>query len=209
MWSATTAAIRHVPRRTSGPPEHRRRRRRVWYLSLLPLLSDPSAHGADVADASTVVIPLLPGYGFSGPPPATGSTERQVAAIWHALMSSALGHQHYVAHRSDLGAGVAAWLARDQPEAVRGIRLATPGIAPAPAPRAAEEEEEEEEEYAAAVSAWTAEEGGHTSTRRSPQRSAPLAPTVPPASPPALPRTSSRGAAPAETAVPRLTVSCC
>jgi pimeloyl-ACP methyl ester carboxylesterase len=174
------------------------------YLSVLPLLSDPSAHGADAADAFTVVIPSLPGYGFSGPPPATGSRERQAAAIWHGLMSSALGHQHYVAHGSDLGAGVTAWVGRDQPEAVRGIRLATPGIAPAPAPRAAEEEE-----YAAAVSAWTAEEGGHTSTRRSPQRSAPLSPTVPPASPPGLPRRSSRGAAPAQTAVPRLTVSCC
>jgi pimeloyl-ACP methyl ester carboxylesterase len=76
--------------------------------------------------------------------------------MWHALMSSALGHEHYVAHGSDLGAGVTAWLARDHPEAVRAIHLATPGLAPAPAPRA-----DEEEAYAAAVSAWTAEEGGY------------------------------------------------
>jgi pimeloyl-ACP methyl ester carboxylesterase len=76
--------------------------------------------------------------------------------MWHALMSSALGHEHYVAHGSDLGAGVTAWLARDHPEAVRAIHLATPGLPPAPAPRTAKEEA-----YAAAVSTWTAEEGGY------------------------------------------------
>jgi pimeloyl-ACP methyl ester carboxylesterase len=126
------------------------------YLKVLPLLSDPSAHGANAADAFTVVIASLPGYGFSGPPPPTGFTGRRVAAIWHELMSSALGHEHYVAHGSDLGAGVTAWLARDRPEAVRAIHLATPGLAPAPPPLSAEEEA-----YAAAVSAWTAEEGGY------------------------------------------------
>jgi pimeloyl-ACP methyl ester carboxylesterase len=126
------------------------------YLKVLPLLSDPSAHGADAADAFTVIIPSLPGYGFSGPPPPGGFTGRQVAAIWHALMSSALGYEHYVAHGSDLGAGVTAWLARDHPEAVRAIHLATPGLAPAPGPRATKEEA-----YAGAVSAWTAEEGGY------------------------------------------------
>jgi pimeloyl-ACP methyl ester carboxylesterase len=126
------------------------------YLELLPLLSDPSAHGADAADAFTVIVPSLPGFGFSGPPPATGWTGRQVAALWHALMASGLGYQRYLAHGSDLGAGITAWLARDHPEAVRAIHLATPGLAPAPAPRTVEEET-----YAAAVRAWTAEEGGY------------------------------------------------
>ena len=126
------------------------------YVRLLPLLCDPGAHGAEPADAFTVIVPSLPGYGFSGPPPATGWTAREVAAMWHALMTSGLGHEHYVAHGSDLGAGVTAWLARDQPQAVRAIHLATPGLAPAPAPRT-----EEEEAYASAVSDWTAEEGGY------------------------------------------------
>lgn len=126
------------------------------YIRLLPLLCDPGAHGADPADAFTVIVPSLPGYGFSGPPPGSGLTARQVAALWHALMSSGLGHEHYVAHGSDLGAGVTAWLARDQPHPVRAIHLATPGVAAAPSPRT-----EEEEEYAAAVRAWTAEEGGY------------------------------------------------
>jgi pimeloyl-ACP methyl ester carboxylesterase len=126
------------------------------YLELLPLLSDPGAHGGNPSDAFTVIAPSLPGFGLSGPPPATGWTGRQVAALWHALMSSGLGHERYLAHGSDLGAGVTAWLARDNADAVRAIHLATPGIAPAPAPRTAAEDA-----YAAAFGAWTAEEGGY------------------------------------------------
>jgi hypothetical protein len=49
------------------------------YLPVLPLLTDPGAYGADRADAFTVVVPSLPGYGFSGSPPPTGMTGRQVA----------------------------------------------------------------------------------------------------------------------------------
>jgi pimeloyl-ACP methyl ester carboxylesterase len=126
------------------------------YLELVPLLSDPGAHGGDPADAFTVIAPSLPGFGFSGPPPPAGWTARQVAGLWHALMSSGLGHERYVAHGSDLGAGVTAWLARDHPEAVHAIHLATPGLAPAAVPRTAEEDE-----YAAAARAWNAEEGGY------------------------------------------------
>jgi pimeloyl-ACP methyl ester carboxylesterase len=126
------------------------------YLALLPLLCDPAAHGGSPSDAFTVIAPSLPGFGFSGPPPAHGWTGRQVATLWHALMSAGLGHESYVAHGSDLGAGITAWLARDNPDAVRAIHLATPGTAPAPAPRTAAEES-----YAAAVGAWTAEEGGY------------------------------------------------
>jgi pimeloyl-ACP methyl ester carboxylesterase len=126
------------------------------YLELLPLLCDPGRHGGHPSDAFTVIAPSLPGFGFSGPPPSAGWTGRQVAALWHALMTSGLGYEHYVAHGSDLGAGVTAWLAREHPDAVHAIHLATPGIAPAPAPRTAAEEG-----YAAAISAWTAEEGGY------------------------------------------------
>ena len=93
------------------------------YLPVLPLLSDPGGHGADPADAFTVIIPSLPGYAFSTPPPPTGMTGRQVARLWHQLMTKGLGHDHFVAHGSDLGAGVTAWLARDQPDAVAAIHL--------------------------------------------------------------------------------------
>jgi pimeloyl-ACP methyl ester carboxylesterase len=126
------------------------------YLELLPLLCDPGGHGADPADAFTVIVPSLPGYGFSGAPPATGLTGRQVASLWHALMTEGLGHERYLAHGSDLGAGVTAWLAREHPDAVDAIHLATPGLAPVSGPRT-----EQEDDFAAAVVAWTAEEGGY------------------------------------------------
>ncbi len=126
------------------------------YLRVLPLLVDPGAHGADPADAFTVVVPSLPGYGFSAPPPPTGMTGREVAGLWHVLMTSALGYDRFVAHGSDLGAGVTAWLARDQPEVVAAIHLATPGLAPVPGART-----EPEERFAREVQDWTAEEGGY------------------------------------------------
>jgi pimeloyl-ACP methyl ester carboxylesterase len=126
------------------------------YLPILPLLCDPGAHGADPADAFTVVVPSLPGFAFSGPPPPTGMTGRQVARLWHELMTVGLGYDRFVAHGSDLGAGVTAWLARDQPDAVAAIHLATPGLAVAPGPRS-----EQEEDFARAVQDWTAEEGGY------------------------------------------------
>jgi pimeloyl-ACP methyl ester carboxylesterase len=126
------------------------------YLPVLPLLTDPGAYGADPADAFTVVVPSLPGYGFSGPPPPTGMTGRQVAWLWHELMAVGLGYDRFVAHGSDLGAGVTAWLARDRPEAVAAIHLATPGLAVAPGVMT-----EPEQEFARAVQDWTAEEGGY------------------------------------------------
>ncbi len=126
------------------------------YLDLLPLLTDPAAHGGDPADAFTVVIPSLPGFGFSASPPPGGLTGRAVAGLWHQLMTDGLGHSRYVAHGSDLGAGVTSWLARENPDAVAGIHLATPGLAPPPPPWSPSETA-----YFAEVDAWTAEEGGY------------------------------------------------
>ena len=80
----------------------------------------------------------------------------EVARLWHQLMTVGLGYQRFVAHGSDLGAGVTAWLARDQPDAVAAIHLATPGLAVAPGPRTPHEED-----FARAVQDWTAEEGGY------------------------------------------------
>lgn len=126
------------------------------HLPVLGQLTDPAAHGGDAADAFSVVVPSLPGFAPSGPPPPGGLTSRQVAALWHRLMDDGLGHRRYAAHGSDLGAGVTAWLARDQPASVAGVHLATPGLAAPDVPRSAQEQA-----YAAAVADWTAEEGGY------------------------------------------------
>ncbi|MCU1490560.1 MAG: hypothetical protein JWM85_1965 [Acidimicrobiaceae bacterium] len=125
------------------------------YLDLLPLLVDPAAHGGDPADAFSVIVPALPGFAFSGPP-APALTRQGVAELWNRLVVEGLGYERYVAHGSDIGSGVTAWLARTHPEAVGAIHLATPGLAVAPEPRTSAEET-----YTAAVQAWSAEEGGY------------------------------------------------
>jgi pimeloyl-ACP methyl ester carboxylesterase len=126
------------------------------YLRLVPLLSDPASHGGDPDDAFSVVVPSLPGFGFSDPPPPGGLTAGAVAGVWNRIMVEGLGYERYVAHGSDLGAGVTARLARKHPEAVAGIHLATPGLAPPPTPWS-----EDEAKYVGDVEVWTAEEGGY------------------------------------------------
>jgi pimeloyl-ACP methyl ester carboxylesterase len=126
------------------------------YLDIMPMLTDPGAHGGDPGDAFTVVAPSLPGFGFSGPVPAGGLTADAVAGLWHRLMGEGLGYRRYVAHGSDLGAGVTARLARAHPGAVVGIHLATPGLAPPPKPWSPAEQA-----HFAEVDAWTGEEGGY------------------------------------------------
>jgi pimeloyl-ACP methyl ester carboxylesterase len=126
------------------------------YLDLLPLLTDPEAHGGDPADAFTAVVPSLPGFGFSAAAPPGGLTAGAVAGLWHRLMADGLGYPRYAAHGSDLGAGVTAFLARAHPEAVAGIHLATPALAAPPRPWTPAEEA-----HFAEVEAWTAEQGGY------------------------------------------------
>lgn len=126
------------------------------YLDIIPLLTDPGGNGADPADAFTVVIPSLPGFGFSAPPPPGGLTAESVAALWHRLMVDGLGCSRYVAHGSDLGAGVAAHLGRTEPESVGGVHLATPTLPRPPKPWSPAEATHFEE-----IEAWSAEEGGY------------------------------------------------
>lgn len=126
------------------------------YQRLVPRLTDPAAHGGSAEDAFTVVVPSLPGFGFSSPPPPGGLTAPAVADLWHRLMHEGLGYRRYGAHGSDLGAGVTAWLARLHPAAVAGIHLATPGLPPPPPPWTPAVRAHFDE-----VQAWTAEEGGY------------------------------------------------
>jgi pimeloyl-ACP methyl ester carboxylesterase len=126
------------------------------YTKVLPLLTDPGAHGGSHDDAFTVVAPSLPGFGFSGPPPPSGFTHEQVAELWYRVMVDALGHRRFVAHGSDLGAGVTARLARAHPEAVAAIHLATPSLAQPPPPWS-----EAVTRHFAEVAEWTDREGAY------------------------------------------------
>ena len=68
-------------------------------------LSDPANHGGDPADAFDVVVPSLPGYGFSSQPRTRGMNTAQVAAIWVELMAE-LGYDRFGAHGGDWGSAV-------------------------------------------------------------------------------------------------------
>jgi pimeloyl-ACP methyl ester carboxylesterase len=100
----------------------------VELLPLVPFLTDPEAHGID-APAFDVVIPSLPGYGFSERPAQTGVNYRYIAALWHRLMHG-LGYERYGAQGGDFGAGVATFMALDDPKPVVGVHLSNLEIPP-------------------------------------------------------------------------------
>jgi epoxide hydrolase len=88
-------------------------------------LADPPAHGGDAADAFDVVVPSLPGYGFSGKPAATGWDIHRIARAWAELMAR-LGYARFLAVGSDWGTSVSTSLALHQPGQLLGIHLIPP-----------------------------------------------------------------------------------
>lgn len=95
----------------------------VEFQKLIGPLTDPRAHGGDPADAFHVVVPSLPGYGFSNPIGESGFNLFGVAQMWAELMSR-LGYERYAAHGTDAGSGVAGMLPMIDAEHVVGIHLA-------------------------------------------------------------------------------------
>jgi pimeloyl-ACP methyl ester carboxylesterase len=94
----------------------------VRFERVIGMLTDPVAHDADEADAFDVVVPSLPGFGFSGPPPAPGFTFR-IGDLWHRLMTDELGYESFAAHGGDWGSTVTEQLARSHADAVVAIHL--------------------------------------------------------------------------------------
>jgi pimeloyl-ACP methyl ester carboxylesterase len=92
------------------------------FLDVIGPLTDPVAHGGDAADAFHVVVPSLPGYGWSGKPDATGWTIERIARAWDRLMSD-LGYERYGAQGGDWGATIATQLAHLRPPGLIGIHV--------------------------------------------------------------------------------------
>ena len=132
----------------------------VEYLRVLPLLTDPAAHGIE-GPGFDVVIPSLPGYGFSRRPPRTGVNYRSTAALWRQLMR-ALGYQRYGAGGGDFGAGVASYIALDEPERVIGLHLTNLELAPYRGP-GSRPLSEAERAYLAENQRWADVERGYSS----------------------------------------------
>jgi pimeloyl-ACP methyl ester carboxylesterase len=99
------------------------------FLKVIGPLTDPAGHGGSAQDAFDVVIPSLPGYGFSGQPAGTGWDPERIARVWAELMRR-LGYSRYVAQGGDWGAPVSSAMARQAPPGLLGIHLNLPAAIP-------------------------------------------------------------------------------
>ncbi len=102
----------------------------VEQLKIIGRLSDPTAHGASADDAFHVVIPSMPGYGFSGKPRGTGWGPERMGRAWDVLMRR-LGYDRYVAQGGDWGAFVVDQMGLQAPEGLLAIHTNMPATVPA------------------------------------------------------------------------------
>jgi pimeloyl-ACP methyl ester carboxylesterase len=101
----------------------------VEQLKIIDPLTNPTAHGGRAEDAFDVVIPSVPGYGFSGRPKETGWDPDRIARTWAALMKR-LGHSRYVAQGGDWGTPISSAMARQNAEGLLGIHINLPATVP-------------------------------------------------------------------------------
>ncbi|MFI1471103.1 epoxide hydrolase family protein [Streptomyces wuyuanensis] len=101
----------------------------VEQLKIVEPLTDPTAHGGDASDAFHLVIPSMPGYGFSGKPTTTGWGPERIARAWGELMKR-LGYTRYAAQGGDWGAVVTDTMAVQRPEGLIGIHTNMPKVVP-------------------------------------------------------------------------------
>ena len=93
------------------------------FHKIIPMLTDPARFGGDPADSFDVVVPSLPGFGFSDRPRERGWGQERDAALFHTLMTKVLGYERYGAHGGDGGSPISQALARSHPESVVGIHI--------------------------------------------------------------------------------------
>jgi len=101
----------------------------IEQLKIIGPLTDPTAHGGRAEDAFDVVIPSLPGYGFSGKPTGTGWGPDHIAQAWAELMKR-LGYTRYVAQGGDWGSPITQSMGRQAPKGLLGIHVNLPGAVP-------------------------------------------------------------------------------
>jgi pimeloyl-ACP methyl ester carboxylesterase len=101
----------------------------VEFDAVVQPLAHPERFGGRTADAFDVVVPSLPGFGWSSPPPHPIDT-REIARLWDQLMRSVLGYERYAAQGGDWGSLVASWLGVDAPDRIAAIHLNLMGLRP-------------------------------------------------------------------------------
>ena len=126
-------------------------------VALADRLSNPSKYGGSKEDAFVVIVPSLPGFGFS-PQRGWGSDRTPTHELWHRLMRDVLGFERYAAHGGDLGAGVTSRLGDAYPDNVVGIHLLAVSSPLSFDPSSVTDEERE---YLTSIEAWSRDEGGY------------------------------------------------
>jgi pimeloyl-ACP methyl ester carboxylesterase len=101
----------------------------IEFMKVLGPLTDPAAHGGNPADAFHVIVPSLPGYGFSDKPATTGWGVERIATAWITLMRR-LGYARYVAQGGDWGSAVTTGIAMAQPPECAAVHLNMPLVFP-------------------------------------------------------------------------------
>ncbi len=132
----------------------------VEMLKMIPMLSDPERFGADPGDSFDVVVPSVPGYGFSDRPLERGMTRSRVAELWVKLMDG-LGYPVFASHANDIGAVITAYIARDAPGQLIGLHTLMPQF---PSPTYGPEDapmSEAERSFIEFNERWDKEEGGY------------------------------------------------
>lgn len=112
----------------------------VEFLKLIGPLTDPVAFGGDAEDSFDVVVPSLPGFGFSGKPTETGWNVTRIATVWVELMRR-LGYEKWAAHGGDWGSVVTTVLGAMRPDGLLGIHLNSPYAFPEQIPETLSPEE--------------------------------------------------------------------
>lgn len=129
----------------------------VEMLDLIPCLTDPVSYGGDPTDAFDVVVPSIPGHGFSDRPRHRGFEDRHVGGLFVKLMHG-LGYNRFATHAYDIGASVTGLLCLDYPENVIGYHTTSPSIYLKPDISTLTEVERAYVEY---LKRWSWEEGGY------------------------------------------------
>ena len=136
----------------------------IRYQKIIPLLTDPASYGGNPEDSFDVIVPSLPGFGFSSSPKHSGVNNSYVSELWAKLMTEKLGYSKFVAAGGDVGSGVTRYLALNHPELLMGIHLTDIGIIRDLMTSDNEADLSEEElQYKKNASGWISNEGGYMS----------------------------------------------